>query len=111
MDVILDAKSIPHLDYCKDLPTASISLKTVSFGGDVLKPRSDHVTSCLHPDSGPQHKLLWLFKVQKSGALTVLWSYRPTRHERSLSARWLISGWWMKSMDFTERLPKAKRES
>lgn len=77
MDVILDAKSIPHLDYCKDLPTASSSLKTVSFGGDVLKPRSDHVTSCLHPDSGPQHKLLWLFKVQKSGALTVLWSCCP----------------------------------
>lgn len=49
--------SISHLDYCKDLPTASSSLKAVSFGGNVLKPRSDRVTLSSHPDSGPQHKL------------------------------------------------------
>ena len=53
-------------------PTASSSLKSVSFGGNVLEPRSDRVTLSLHPDSGPQHKLLRLFKVQKSRALSVL---------------------------------------
>lgn len=72
MDLTLDAMSISHLDYCKDLPTASSSLKSVSFGGNVLEPRSDRVTLSLHPDSGPQHKLLRLFKVQKSRALSVL---------------------------------------
>lgn len=51
------ATSISHLDYCKGLPTVPSSLKTVSFGGNFLKPRSAHVTPCLLPDSGPQHKL------------------------------------------------------
>lgn len=44
MDLTLDAMSISHLDYCKHLPTASSSLKSVSFGRNVLKPRSDCVT-------------------------------------------------------------------
>lgn len=46
-----------HLDYCKDLPTASSSLKACQLWRERPEAQVDRVTLSLHPDSGPQHKL------------------------------------------------------
>lgn len=108
----LDAKeSTSHLDYCKDLPTASSSLKAVSFGGNVLKPRSDRVTLSSHPTVALSTSCMTSQKPRRAEHSRA-WPCLPTWHERSLSTHGLVSGRWMKlSTGSTERLHKAERGS
>ena len=96
VDVILDAKSIPHLDYCKDLPTASSSLKTVSFGGDVLKPRSDHRHIMLTPRQWRSAQALMAFQSseERSTHGAPVLPPRPGTRGHSVPTGWYLAGGW-----------------